>query len=199
MAEHEHLGYYKHGQLPHLDVPKAIQFVTFVLADAAPRHQQHGFPQMLNPDGESLIQLLDMELDRGRGSCLLCMAEAGALVRDAIMELSGRTHQPIVWVVMPNHVHLLTRQLPDQPLGKVVNQIKSGSARRINRLLGREGKLWQRGYFDRMIRDYSHLQRTIDYIHTNPVKAGLVVDSTDWMLSSIHEYRPQNLMQLLQL
>ncbi len=41
-----------------------------------------------------------------------------------------------------------------------------------------------RGYWDRYIRDERHLNAAVHYIHTNPVKAGLVKRAEDWQWSS---------------
>jgi putative transposase len=40
-------------------------------------------------------------------------------------------------------------------------------------LLERQGTLWQREYYDHVIRDQAELARAVEYIHNNPVKAGL--------------------------
>jgi putative transposase len=45
---------------------------------------------------------------------------------------------------------------------------------------------WHREYWDRFIRDEKHFQKAVDYIHNNPVKAGLVNEPRDWPFSSIH-------------
>jgi hypothetical protein len=41
-----------------------------------------------------------------------------------------------------------------------------------------------RDYWDRYIRDESHYQRVVDYIHQNPVKAGLCRSPAEWSWSS---------------
>jgi len=51
--------------------------------------------------------------------------------------------------------------------------------------LGIIGKnLWQRDVWDRYMRDEFHLNSTIEYIHNNPVKAGLCEIPEDWRWSS---------------
>ena len=40
--------------------------------------------------------------------------------------------------------------------------------------------LWQREYWDRFIRDENHFSKAVEYIHDNPVKAGLVNTATEW-------------------
>ncbi len=46
------------------------------------------------------------------------------------------------------------------------------------------GPVWHREYWDRYIRDQRHFERTVEYIHQNPVKAGLVVTAETWPWSS---------------
>lgn len=45
--------------------------------------------------------------------------------------------------------------------------------------------VWQREYFDRYIRDAGHYASAVDYIHENPVMAGLVESAVDWPYSSV--------------
>ena len=47
--------------------------------------------------------------------------------------------------------------------------------------------LWQREYWDRFIRDENHFKNAIEYIHMNPVKAGLVKHPEDWKWSSLDQ------------
>ncbi|MCK4298288.1 MAG: transposase [Planctomycetes bacterium] len=49
--------------------------------------------------------------------------------------------------------------------------LKSVSAVRVNRLLGRSGRpLWQRNYYDRIVRDENELNRIRQYIAENPAR-----------------------------
>jgi len=49
--------------------------------------------------------------------------------------------------------------------------------------------LWQREYWDRFIRDENHFKKAMEYIHENPVKAGLAKCSKDWLWSSAGELK----------
>ena len=103
------------------------------------------------------------------------------------------------WVVMPEHVHLLLRPGPDAPLGAALRSIKTSVAKRVVarwRELGapivetlRTGRgdvrFWQKGGgLDRTVRDEREFCREVWYIHTNPVKRGLVGRAEDWRWSS---------------
>ncbi|MYF29518.1 MAG: transposase [Gammaproteobacteria bacterium] len=81
------------------------------------------------------------------------------------------------FVVMPNHVHGLvsTWEAVDPPaLGRIIGAFKSITAREYRtgasagRWLAMPGGLWQRGYFDHVVRDETDAARIIDYINANP-------------------------------
>ena len=95
-------------------------------------------------------------------------------MRDALEFLNGKRIRLLAWCVMPNHVHLVFRILPGQRLSTVMHSLKSFTANKANKLLGRSGQFWQREYYDRMVRDAEELERAIRYVLNNPEKAGLV-------------------------
>ena len=58
----------------------------------------------------------------------------------------------------------------------------------INQHRGTEGELWQPRFFDRAIRTVKEYHEKVEYIHLNPVRAGLVGHPQDWRGSSFNEY-----------
>ncbi len=94
------------------------------------------------------------------------------------------------WVVMPNHVHVLVEPLAGAAIGDIVQSWKSYTSKIIFPFCpeGRFGDrhVWQKDYWDRFMRNERHYAATVDYIHNNPVKAGLCVRAEDWPWSSIH-------------
>src|SRR5690348_1307634 len=79
------------------------------------------------------------------------------------------------FVVMPNHIHgivFLTtagenRRSPSLP--DIVRAFKSFSAREVNAIRGMQGSpVWQRGYFEHIIRNEQSLNRIRQYILANP-------------------------------
>jgi REP element-mobilizing transposase RayT len=46
--------------------------------------------------------------------------------------------------------------------------------------------VWHREYFDRYVRDDANYVNAVNYIHRNPVKAGLITNSEEWPWSSAH-------------
>ncbi len=74
----------------------------------------------------------------------------------------------IAFVVMPNHVHLLIKPSGDKTLSDIIQSIKRFSSLQINRKLAREGRVWQKEYFDRIVRSSEQLKHYVSYIITNP-------------------------------
>jgi putative transposase len=133
---------------------------------------------------------------------------ASAANRDLFLEVleqvRRRYHFVVVsYVVMPEHVHLLLSE-PERGNPSVVMQaIKQGFARR---LLGRlrsgrnsqQGDLWnlsldlrhvwQRRFYDFVVRSAAERQEKLHYIHQNPVKAGLVLEPQQWRWGSAPHY-----------
>lgn len=166
------------GYLPHWDAPGATQFLTWRLADSLPTdvfarlRDEHRAP----PAKAALWKKVEGVLDSGLGSCLLSNPVAAEAVSSHLLQLDGDVLALHAFVVMPNHVHTLLTISPGIHLADLVQQLKGSTSRAINLALGRTGRLWQPDYFDRLIRDDDHFRRTAEYIHWNPVKAGLVVD-----------------------
>ena len=86
-------------------------------------------------------------------------------------------------MVMPNHLHGIVILSPEwtkaglspapTPLSEVVRALKSFSAREINRLRNSPGvPVWQRNYYDHVMRDDEDLNRIREYILDNPANWG---------------------------
>ncbi len=92
------------------------------------------------------------------------------------------------WVVMPDHLHAIIGLKGDKTISRVMNRIKGVASRKINLLRHKEGSLWQEGYHDEIIRNERQMNATINYIHDNPVAAGLVESADQWEFSSYKDY-----------
>jgi len=93
------------------------------------------------------------------------------------------------YVLMPDHVHLLLQQPEHMTLDKLMNHFNGTSARMINNQLNTIGeKLWQGGFHDIFLREPIDFAIKVNYIHNNPVKAGLVTNPDDYIYSSAKYY-----------
>ena len=63
------------------------------------------------------------------------------------------------------------------------------SKRNISRQNKSEAALWQRRFWEHIIRDEIDYQNHFDYIHFNPVKHQYVDDTSLWEWSSFHRYK----------
>ena len=177
------------NRLPHLTQPEATYFLTFRLADALPmmiqnlRHAQFEawlkwHPKPWSEEVEQEYHRLyskEIEecLDKGYGRCCLRSAELSAVVSATLLHEETKTVEQHFFVIMPNHVHVLFSLSGTVELSTLVKTWKGTSARHINQLTGATGALWQKDYFDRMIRDDEHFWRCVCYIRSNPARANL--------------------------
>lgn len=185
-------GWHDRGYLPHFDGGEITQFITVHLGDALPKAVIDRWKLELEKetDEEKKMQLYwraEKYVDQGFGECYLRIEPVANIVRDAFKYYDGVKYTLIAWVIMPNHFHILLRPFEGVLLEKIIHSIKSFSAQKANKLLGRTGKFWQEEYFDRYIRDAKHFAATVKYIEMNPVKANLCAAPEDWPFGSASE------------
>ena len=118
------------------------------------------------------------------------------LLRDAVRVTRNRHPFEIdAWVVLPDHMHCLwTLPAGDSDFALRWNVLKARFSRRlpaseapaVANLRGRERGIWQRRYWEHLIRDEKDYRRHVDYIHINPLKHGHVARVRDWPYSTFH-------------
>jgi putative transposase len=86
------------------------------------------------------------------------------------------------YVAMPDHIHLL---LTTDDLPKAMKHIRGGFSRRLSSKLD----VWQRGYADHLVQTREEFHSRRDYIHQNPIRAGLVTHSERYPYSSAYPGR----------
>ena len=99
------------------------------------------------------------------------------------------------FVVLPDHLHAVWTLPPgDADFSIRWRLIKSRFARsipkderlsRVRRARGERG-IWQRRFWEHLIRDDADYARHVEYCYINPVKHGLVRRVSDWPHSSFH-------------
>jgi len=103
----------------------------------------------------------------------------------------GRCLQPFyltAWVFLPDHWHCLCAPVYRVTISLAMKSVKQSSMRAVNRRRGSEGELWQPRFFDRAVRTVKEYNEKVEYIHLNPVRAGMVSRPEDWRWSSYQEY-----------
>lgn len=98
-------------------------------------------------------------------------------------------------VVLPDHLHAVWTLPPgDADYSLRWRLLKSGFSHRIpvgerrgrSQMLKGERGVWQRRYWEHVVRDEDDLQRHVDYVHFNPVRHGHAARVADWPYSPFH-------------
>lgn len=118
------------------------------------------------------------------------------LLRNVVADVRARHPFRIHgWVVLPDHMHCIIELPPEDAdfatrlrlikigFSKGVAKTERRSAVRIRR--GERG-IWQRRFWEHLIRDDADHCAHMDYVHINPLKHGLVERIVDWPYSTFH-------------
>ena len=110
---------------------------------------------------------------------------------------AARPFSIVAYAVLPEHLHCVWT-LPEGDADNATRwrHIKTLFARALpadeprsaRRLAKSERGIWQRRYWERLIRDEADLHAHIEYIHFNPVKHGHAAQAAGWAHSSFHRY-----------
>lgn len=109
------------------------------------------------------------------------------------------------WVIMTNHIHLIVSSAGDKlsdiirdfkkfTASKIYNAIETNETESRKRwllwLLKKDDRIWfwEAGYHGEEILTPSFCQSKVDYIHMNPVKAGIVEKEEEYLLSSCGDF-----------
>jgi putative transposase len=87
------------------------------------------------------------------------------------------------YVIMPEHVHLLVSEPPEQPLSKAIASIKREMCR-----LSPQSPFWLPRYYDFNVFSEGKRIEKLRYMHRNPVARGLVLKPEDYRWSSFRFY-----------
>ncbi len=181
--------------LPHWTQTAATYTVTFRLADSLPadvlerwRVERDKIVHLDETQGRELTSQQQRELARlycdsvesylnaGHGQCYLREPKVAELVANALKCSDGKRYDLIAWAVMPNHVHAILKPYQGIELPDILRSWKSYTANKANELLRRTGAFWQSEYYDHLIRDQEDFDHQVNYVLSNPNKAGL----SDW-------------------
>jgi putative transposase len=83
------------------------------------------------------------------------------------------------YVIMPNHVHLFVCGHESLDLGRWIAALKRALTQ-ANHWSKDDGRIWQEGFFDHVLRSDESMNAKWEYIVQNPVRAGLVKQEEDW-------------------
>lgn len=96
------------------------------------------------------------------------------------------------FIIMPDHFHIIIQPTGEMNISEIMKKIKGNFSRFYNKIFNNQGKVLQKGYYDKIIRDEKHLIEIIEYIHNNPINKGIVENVDDYIYSSYHYYNNEN-------
>ena len=137
----------------------------------------------------------------------LCREVGRKALRGAIEKVQEKYPFSIdAFVLLPDHFHCLwTLPEGDGDLSTRLRLIKTFVTKHYGEQLGiardisasrqkrKERNLWQRRFWEHLIRDERDFAQHCDYIHYNPVRHGLCKTPQDWQFSSIHRFIAQEI------
>jgi len=196
--------------------PSKVQ-VTVVYPGANPADVESGICNPLEDatDGISFLKEQQCDARDNVGIFTLEMQESGNMREftdniDTLRQIfrNVKINHPFkieAIVILPEHLHTIwTLPLDDADYKTRWALIKAGFSRTIqsgerqsaSRIKRGERGIWQRRYWEHLIRDNHDFEQHVDYIHWNPVKHGWVNQVKDWSYSSFHNYVEQGIYPL---
>lgn len=121
-------------------------------------------------------------------------AACGCVARGGAGDSAGAID---AWVVLPDPMHCVWTLPPgDDDFSnrwkaikiRFVQALPRTERRSVVRIAKGERGVWQRRFWEHVIRDEVDYARHVDYVHWNPIKHGLVQRLADWPYSSFHRY-----------
>lgn len=107
-----------------------------------------------------------------------------SLLAESLCRYDAQVH---CYCWMTNHVHCIA-QVGETPLGAIVRRTAAQYSRKLNQRLGRTGHLFERRHRAILVADDRYLAGLVRYIHSNPVRAGIVGDVDAYRWTSHAEY-----------
>jgi 1-hydroxy-2-methyl-2-(E)-butenyl 4-diphosphate synthase len=183
--------------LPHWRIPGATYAITFRVKDSLPasvlkKYEQkqsillEQIAQEIQRDGsrdatDSLRKLhaetqnltesiIEPALHAADGPQPLADPAIAGMMVKVLQHFDGERYDLLAWSVMPNHVHALLTPYEGHELEKILQAMKTHTAKEANRMLGSSGTFWQEEYYDHIVRDGVDLKHQVAYILENPGK-----------------------------
>ena len=155
-------------------------------------------PPHLSPDAYQGGQRIFFTLCTfGRHRCFED-ADVVAFVREQLLTVAARDEAEVIaYCFMPDHLHLLaTGRSESANIKKSVDAFRRQSAYHYKRRWSR--RLWQDGYFDRVLRREESTASVVRYVVANPVRAGLVREPGEYGFSGSSDYSLEELIRSLE-
>jgi type I restriction enzyme R subunit len=205
---------FRRRRLPHWDVPGATYFITACLAGSIPAeglldidtYREHldrrerptnvTESQWKGQCWKLLFARYEDWFDSKPAVRWLEDPVLAAVVAEAFYFFAGRRYDLLAYVVMPSHFHWVftprreyEATVPKERSARqqIMHSVKRHAALKCNKILEINGTFWQPESYDHCAEDEDELERIVDYVELNPVKAGLVKSRETWQYSSAYD------------
>lgn len=119
-------------------------------------------------------------------------ANRGPSSTDSIRTEREKLVEILAFCLMPNHIHLLLRQVEDEGITKFMRKLGTGYAGYFNRKYDRKGYVFQGRFRSQIVQDDNYLKIVFVYIHVNPIS----LLEPGWKEKGIEE--PERAIQFLE-
>ena|SRR2546426_10824002 len=92
------------------------------------------------------------------------------------------------WVFLPDHWHAIIYPPRPVSISRAMSAVKVSSTIAINHGRREKGELWRERFFDHALGTVKEYWETVEYIHLNPVRRGLLKQPEQWKWSSFPVY-----------
>jgi len=107
----------------------------------------------------------------------------------AIEGVRGRTKTAVCgYCLMPDHWHAIVLPQEGSSISDFLMRVKIAAYQRISKATNLRGGIWQSRFYDHILRTRREFDQTLEYIHRNPVRRGLVETPREWPWSSAAWY-----------
>uniref|UniRef100_UPI004028934F transposase n=1 Tax=Leyella stercorea TaxID=363265 RepID=UPI004028934F len=158
--------------------------VTFRLADSLPKNNVDEFlayrANMIKEEKRTagnntrkaydimMMRKMEYWLNNGYGNCILRREDVRNVLVEALYYYNNKEYLLHTFVVMPNHVHILLSLLTNKPINNIIGKVKGFTTFQLRKSLGINEDIWQKGIFDRILRNWDEFEKYVDYIANNP-------------------------------
>ncbi|MDX2048327.1 MAG: transposase [Chitinophagaceae bacterium] len=200
--------YFYERKLPHYQPPGVTFFVTYRLEGSIPmekiREMQADYKRLEQQlaghslSGKALFEAktslqeacfeqTDHYLDKNLNEPYWLKEDRiASLIADSLHFLAQSKIELWCFCIMSNHVHvLLDVKKEEDELFRIMQQHKSFTAAKANKILQRTGQFWETESYDHIVRE-GRFEKIVMYILNNPVNAGLVKHWTEWKWTYLH-------------
>ena len=123
------------------------------------------FITIVTKDREKILSEINLEN-------IIILTEIGKLIEKSILFINQNENKVLEYIIMPNHIHLIIKlKNSEKSILKIVKDFKKFTTRNIKKDYGKI--LWQRSYYDKVIRNENQYIELLNYIRENPIKWNL--------------------------